>query len=68
MIMKYYSKVIDFQNIRDEKELRIIKMRKAIKQQRELHAVKMKIAKTEEKIILLKLLKEEEAVRQTAEY
>lgn len=66
MIIKYYIKVIHFQNIRDEKELRLIKMREAIEQQRELHAAKMRIAETEEKIVLLKLLKEEEIVRQTA--
>lgn len=66
MITKYYSKVIDFQNIRDEKELRIIKIREAIEQQRELHAAKMKIAEKEEKIVLLKLLKEEETMKQIA--
>jgi len=38
-------------------------MREAIEQQRELHAAKMKIAETEEKIVLLKLLKEEKAVK-----
>jgi len=41
-------------------------MREAIEQQRGLHAAKMKIAETEEKIVLLKLLKEENAIRQIA--
>lgn len=48
---------------RDEKELRLIKLREAIKQQRELHAVKLKIADTELKVTLLKLSLAEENVQ-----
>ncbi|KMQ87412.1 hypothetical protein RF55_13313 [Lasius niger] len=58
------SNIRNIQSIRDEKELKLIKIREAIEQQRELHAKRMKIAEAEEKIVLLKLLKEEDALRQ----
>lgn len=48
---------------RDEKELRLIKLRKAVKQQRELHAIKLKIADTELKLTLVKLSLAEENVQ-----
>lgn len=54
---------IAFQNISDEKVLRLIRLREAIEQQRELHAKKMKIAEAEEKIAILKLLKLEEELK-----
>jgi hypothetical protein len=45
IIMKYYNKIFDFQNICDERELRLIKIREAIEQQRELHSEKIKLLK-----------------------
>lgn len=48
---------------RDEKELPLIKLREAIKQQRELHAIKLKIADTELKLTLVKLSLAEENVQ-----
>jgi len=41
----------------------LIKLREAIQHQRELHAKKIKIAEVEEKIAILKHLREEEALR-----
>ncbi|KMQ85326.1 hypothetical protein RF55_16196 [Lasius niger] len=46
-----------------EKELRLIKLRETIKQQRELHTVKLKIVDTELKLALLKLSLTEENVQ-----
>ncbi|XP_077277680.1 uncharacterized protein LOC143905895 [Temnothorax americanus] len=57
----------NFQNINDEKELRLIKLREAIEQQRELHSMKMKVAETEVKIALLKLSMTEEKVQMQSE-
>lgn len=43
--------------------MRLIKLREAIEQQREFHRKKMIIAEAEEKIVLIKLLREEEALK-----
>ncbi|XP_043287893.1 uncharacterized protein [Venturia canescens] len=49
------SSGINIEEIQDEKQLRLIERREAIWQQRELHAIKLKIAEAEEKIVSLKL-------------
>ncbi|CAL1687651.1 unnamed protein product [Lasius platythorax] len=53
----------ELETVRDEKKLRLIKLREAIKQQRELHTVKLKIADTQLKLALLKLLLTKENVQ-----
>jgi len=53
--------------VRDEKNLRLIKLREAIDQQRELHVIKLKIADAELKIALLKLSLAEENVQMQSE-
>lgn len=57
----------ELKNIRDEKELRLIKLREAIEQQRELHAIKLKVVDAELKITLLKLSLTEETVQLQSE-
>ncbi|XP_018367899.1 PREDICTED: uncharacterized protein LOC108764258, partial [Trachymyrmex cornetzi] len=57
----------DFYNITDEKELRLIKLRDAIEQQRELHSMKMKVADAEVKVVLLKLSMAEDKVKEQSE-
>ncbi|KAK0072052.1 hypothetical protein PV325_011946 [Microctonus aethiopoides] len=53
----------NLKNISDERELRLIRLREAIEQQRELHAKKMQIAAAEEKIAILNILKLEEQLQ-----
>ncbi|XP_018362905.1 PREDICTED: uncharacterized protein LOC108761067 [Trachymyrmex cornetzi] len=57
----------ELKNIRDEKELRLIKLREGIEQQRELYAIKLKVADAELKITLLKLSLTEETVQLQSE-